>query len=185
MTQTGALAQYAAQPFELLRAMENLARTADQNIQSSRQDWTGVGVSIDGINYVIAREQVLEILKKPATTRVPGSQRWMLGLSNVRGTLFPVIDAKLYCGNEPTVIGRDSRIVLINHQPAPVAIVVDEVFGFRRFPATMSKAELHDYDAPFQEYVPGVFVQDEVHWLVLDVLRLIATGGALAIPHYE
>lgn len=183
MAQTGALAQFAHQPFQLLHEMERRARSVDLLTQRSPKDWTGVGVSLDGINYVIAREQVLEVLRKPPTTRVPGSRQWMLGLSNVRGTLFPVIDAKLYCGDEPTILGRDSRIVLINHHPSPVAIVVDQVFGFRRFAAPMLSAAEHADEVPLQEYVPGVFVHDEARWLVLDVLRLIATGGVLAVTH--
>ncbi len=180
-TNVALLSDLAAQPFQLLREMEKRARSADIQIQRSRTEWVGVGVSIDNINYLIPQEQVLEVLRKPATTRVPGSRRWMLGLSNVRGTLFPVIDVRLYCGDKPTVIGRDSRIVLINIDPAPVAIVVDEVFGFRRFPAKMSIAP--GFKSPLGDYVLGTFAQDDSDWSVIDVIKLINTGGAYTTTH--
>lgn len=183
MTRAESLAQFAAQPFELLRAMEARARNADVHVQRTRNEWMGVGVSIDGVNYVVPGEQVLEVLRKPATTRVPGSRRWLLGLANVRGTLFPVIDVKLYCGNEPTVIGRDSRIVLVNHEASPVAIVVDQVFGFRRFAINSALQNDAASESPFHEYITGVFVQEDVHWLALDILKLISTGGALTTMH--
>lgn len=176
------LASYAAQPFELLRQMEQRARKAEVQVQQTRTEWLGVGVSIDGVRYVISQEQILEVLKKPATTRVPGARRWMLGLSNVRGTLFPVIDVRLYCGDEPTVIGRDSRVVLINMEAAPVGIVVDEVYGFRRFPAKMSPRKFGD-ESPLNEYVLGSFSHDELHWAVIDIVRLIETGGVLTTTH--
>lgn len=180
-TTVTSLSELATRPFALLREMENRARRADVQVQKTRTEWVGVGVSIDGINYLIPQEQVLEVLKKPATTRVPGSRRWMLGLSNVRGTLFPVIDVRLYCGDQPTVIGRDSRIVLINIESAPVAIVVDEVFGFRRFPARMSKAT--QSRSPLGDYVLGTFAQDDTEWSVIDVIKLINTGGAYTDTH--
>ena len=123
---TEPLAELAQQPFALLRAMEARARTADHDVQRSRTEWVGVGVRIDEFRYVIPQDQVLEVLRTPATTRVPGSRRWMLGLSNVRGSLFPVIDVKLYCGDEQTVVDRDSRMVLLSDAHSPVAIVVDD-----------------------------------------------------------
>ncbi len=178
---SGSLSDLTDQPFQLLREMESRARSADVQVQKSRTEWVGVGVAIDGINYLIPQEQVLEVLRKPATTRVPGSRRWMLGLSNVRGTLFPVIDVRLYCGDQPTVIGRDSRIVLINIDSAPVAVVVDEVFGFRRFPAKMSMATRSS--SPLGDYVLGTFAQDETDWSVIDVIKLINTGGAYTTTH--
>lgn len=175
---TSSLSQLSNSPFQLLTAMEQRARSADVQVQKSRAEWVGVGVSIDDIHYLIPQEQVLEVLKKPATTRVPGSRRWMLGLSNVRGTLFPVIDVRLFCGDQPTVIGRDSRIVLINIDSAPVAIVVDEVHGFRRFPAKMTMAT--SSSTPLGDYVLGTFAQDDNTWSVIDVIKLVNTGGAYA-----
>ncbi len=172
------LARLSDNPYQLLREMENRARSADVQVQKTRAEWVGVGVSIDNVHYLIPQEQVLEVLKKPATTRVPGSRRWMLGLSNVRGTLFPVIDVRLYCGDEPTIIGRDSRIILINIEAAPVAIVVDEVHGFRRFPAKMTMSSRSS--TPLNDYVLGTFAQDDNIWSVIDVIKLINTGGAYA-----
>lgn len=176
------LSELADRPFQLLREMESRARNADLRVQRVKTEWLGVGVCIDQLNYLIPQEQVLEILKIPGSTRVPGSPRWMLGLSNVRGTLFPVVDVKLFCGDEPTVIGRDSRIILVNSEPAPVAIVVDEVFGFRRFPMNALSTS-HQSGSPLDEYVLGVFAHDDATWSALDVIKLIATGGVLATTH--
>lgn len=178
MSVTSSLAQWADQPFALLRELERRAREVDVQVQKVRTEWVGVGVAIDGVSYLIPQEQVLEVLKKPATTRVPGSRRWMLGLSNVRGTLFPVIDVRLYRGEQPTLTGRDSRIVLINIEAAPVAIVVDEVFGFRRFPAKMTMAPKSA--SPLGDFVLGMFSQEDTDWSVIDVIKLINAGGVVS-----
>ncbi|MFK8028885.1 MAG: chemotaxis protein CheW [Gammaproteobacteria bacterium] len=172
------LAKLASKPFDLLLAMEQLAHSAEVKTQKTQTEWVGVGVLIDGAHYLIPQAQVLEVLKKPETTRVPGSRRWMLGLANVRGMLFPVVDVQLYCGDKPTEIGRDSRIVLINIEAAPVAIVVDEVFGFRRFPAKMTMAP--GAASPLGDYVLGTFAQDDTSWSVIDVIKLINAGGVVS-----
>ena len=39
-----------------------------------------------------------------ATTRVPGSHRWLLGIANLRGHLLPLVDVKLLLGSGRTTL---------------------------------------------------------------------------------
>jgi len=61
-------------------------------------------------------------------------------------------------------------------------VVVDEVFGFRRFPAKMMPRAFSE-NSPLNEYVLGSFTQDDLHWAVIDVVKLIETGGVLTATH--
>ena len=66
-------------------------------------------------------------------TRVPGANRWLLGIANLRGHLLPLIDVKLLLGSGRTTLRRTTRVISVNHREVPAGLVVDEVLGFRRF----------------------------------------------------
>ena len=59
-----------------------------------------------------------------AMTRVPGSQRWMLGIANLRGHLLPLVDVKLLLGSGRTSLRRNTRVISVNHREVPAGLVV-------------------------------------------------------------
>ena len=70
----------------------------------------------------------------PSTlTRVPGAKPWVRGLANVRGHLLPIADLRGFLGGGTTTGERSARVIVANSTEFPVGVVVDEVYGFRRF----------------------------------------------------
>src|SRR5581483_4275050 len=89
----GDLQALAAQPFELLYALENRLRAARLDIAAGQtQSWTGLGFRLGEHWLVAPREDVREVITLPKVTRVPGAKPWLLGVANVRGNLLPVTD---------------------------------------------------------------------------------------------
>ena len=135
----GAVAELEAlieQPFELLQEMERRSRAALAGKAGGdlRSEWVGIGFRIGQENFVADRNQVREVLMLPdATTRVPGTKRWVLGIANLRGHLLPLIDVKLLLGGGRTTLRRTTRVISVNHREIPAGLIVDEVLGFRRF----------------------------------------------------
>jgi twitching motility protein PilI len=130
------LAALVEQPFELLLEMERRARAAHagQGAGQVPDEWVGVGFRIGEEQFVASRDQVREVLMLPdAITRVPGANRWLLGIANLRGHLLPLIDVKLLLGSGRTTLRRTTRVISVNHREVPAGLVVDEVLGFRRF----------------------------------------------------
>ena len=93
-------------------------------------EWVGVGFRIGEEQFVANREQVREVLMLPESmTRVPGANRWMLGIANLRGHLLPLVDLKLMLGSGRTTLRRTTRVISVNHREVPAGLVVDEVLG--------------------------------------------------------
>ena len=95
MAESADLAALVEHPFALLQEMERRSRAAHagQGAGSAPAEWVGVGFRIGEEQFVAPREQVREVLMLPDTmTRVPGAQRWMLGIANLRGHLLPLVD---------------------------------------------------------------------------------------------
>jgi purine-binding chemotaxis protein CheW len=68
---------------------------------------------IAGEEYAVGILQVREIIEHDAVTRVPGSPAWIRGVTNLRGSVLPVIDLAMKFGLPPSTINPRSCIVVV------------------------------------------------------------------------
>ena len=175
----GALLQLRERPFELLKELERRSRIAASGRgqeAAHQEEWVGVGFRVGNIRLVAARQEVREVLTWPGVTPLPGAKPWLLGLANVRGQLLPVTDLAAFFGGEPTVIGRSTRVLMVNHADIPAGLLVDEVRGFRRFIAS-DKAEVLPETLPgMTPFLAGAYGGEEEVWSVLGLHGLVESA---------
>jgi hypothetical protein len=89
-------------PFDLLRELERRSMAAAAGIGAGGgtvEEWVGVGFRVGDEQFVMARDEIREVLMvPPAVTRVPGAKPWLKGLANVRGHLLPLADLREFLG---------------------------------------------------------------------------------------
>lgn len=68
---------------------------------------------IAGEEYAVGILQVREIIEYESVTRVPGAPEWIRGVTNLRGSVLPVIDLGMKFGLPPSTINRRSCIVVV------------------------------------------------------------------------
>jgi twitching motility protein PilI len=176
MSNTADLAALVEQPFALLQEMEHRSRAAHagQGAGALPSEWVGVGFRIGEEQFLANREQVREVLMLPDTiTRVPGSQRWLLGIANLRGHLLPLVDLKLLLGSGRTTLRRTTRVISVNHREVPAGIVVDEVLGFRRFMDHEYSAETAKTIVRCESFLGGIYTRGEDRWPVFNLFDLV------------
>ncbi len=179
MAATPDLASLVEQPFELLQEIERRSRAAYSGDAAGGMpaEWVGVGFRIGEQQFVANREQVREVLILPETmTRVPGAQRWLLGIANLRGHLLPLIDVKLLLGGGRTSLRRTARVVSVNHREIPAGLVVDEVIGFRRFMDHEFKAESPELAVRCERFVAGAYARGEDNWPILNLFEFVESN---------
>lgn len=66
-----------------------------------------------GEEHAVPVEQVLEVLATGRITRVPTTPPWIRGVTNVRGSVLPVVDVALKLGLPATETGGRSSIVVL------------------------------------------------------------------------
>lgn len=108
----------------------------------------------------------------PETIRVPGVKGWVIGLANIRGSLMPVLDMNAYLVGTATRLRKQSRVLVINNQSIVAALLVDEVFGLRRFKPEERRDEVAADLGALGEYLSGVFVDQVRRWNIFSVARL-------------
>ena len=166
----------AAQPFELLFALENRLRAARLDIAAGQtQSWTGLAFRLRERWLVAPREDVREVITPPKVTRVPGGKPWLLGVANVRGNLLPVTDLGQMLGHSRMPDHRDQRVLVFNSDRIPAGVLVDEVAGYRQFAPSDQRHELAQGNGELDPYLLGGFAREGRNWLVLSLYKLTAS----------
>jgi twitching motility protein PilI len=164
-------------PFELLRELEKLARTAlaaQGRDAASEREWVGVALRMSAENFLVARDETREVLGYPSVvTRVPGAKAWIRGVANVRGQLLPVVDLRAFLGSGVTNISRSARVIVANHREVPAGLLVDEVLGFRRFSDGEFSGTTPPTIARCDRYLAGAFRRGTETWPVFSLRSLL------------
>jgi len=104
-----------------------------------------LGVMIGQTRWLLNLQEAGEIVSVGQVTKVPLTQEWFLGLTNIRGNLVSVIDLARFCGMAPTSVDKESRIVAF----APAlsfnsGLLVSRVMGLRNVAEMTLQADEQD-----------------------------------------
>lgn len=171
------LKELIGEPFALLlemerRAKETIARR--QGASDAVEEWIGVAFRLGSERFVTARADVREVLPAPEhITRVPGAKPWLRGIANVRGQLLTIVDLKAFLGAGPIHADRRARMLMLASREVPTAVIVDEVLGFRRFPATEFSQLAPVTDIRCEHYLTGIWRRESDSYPLFDMGRLL------------
>jgi twitching motility protein PilI len=174
-----ALRSLRKQPFDLLQEMEKRGKAAlagaagdDVNVE----EWVGIAFRMGNEQFIAARDDIREILLvPPSITRIPGAKSWMRGLANVRGHLQPIVELKSFLGAGSKGDSRESRIMVVNGDDMSVGIIVDEVFGFRRFLEREFSQKTPQTVARCERYLDGTYERGNEIWPVFSMSQLLGS----------
>jgi twitching motility protein PilI len=125
--------------------------------EESKLFWEGVLFTILGKKFLTALSEVKEILNYPQNvSSVPGAQKWVRGVANVRGSLLPIFDLQQFLGGNPISISRKTRVLVIEHEGVFAGLMVEDVFGMRHFNTELHIQE-HNVDKPISSYISGAY----------------------------
>jgi twitching motility protein PilI len=137
--------------------------------------WRGVAYRIGSHRLASGFDEVVEILTMPALTTVPGSQPWMLGVANVRGTLLPVVDLKQFLEGERTVLHESQRVLIVRQPGGEVAVTIDELYGQRSFVDGQSIDVEKVSEGRYGYFVDRAYHMGEQDWGIFSLDRLART----------
>jgi twitching motility protein PilI len=106
------------------------AKTAAQ-VEQSR-----LGVACAGAQWLIRLADAGEVIAIPTVASVPLTKRWYLGIANIRGNLYGVIDFGAFLGDSsrgPQTGAAAARLVLFGPRVGELraGLVVERVLGLR------------------------------------------------------
>jgi twitching motility protein PilI len=125
-------------------------------------------------------EDTGEVLTVPGITPVPLTQSWYVGVANIRGSLYGIVDLSAFLGHSPARTSPQARVVLLGARAADLraGLLVERVAGLRS-PAAFEPAGRSD-DAPAWSVAAWTDESGRV-WHELDLGRLARDSAFLHI----
>ena len=178
MNATSTAAGKRQSPFDTLFDYENrsLAHAPGRpEMIEAPGHWRGVGFRIGKRRLVASFDEIVEILALPSVTPVPGAQPWMLGVTNARGSLLPVVDLKQFLEGDRTVVHDGQRVLVIRQSGGNVAVIIDELYGQRTFNDTHRVEMSGEDEGRYQNFVSQVYSLADTQWAVFSMSTLTRT----------
>jgi twitching motility protein PilI len=166
----------AATPFALLQDIDQRCRDNARGLPTGNKvvdDWIGIGFKLVGTRLIAPMSEVAEILPPPDCIRVPRVLEWVVGLANVRGNLMPVLDMNMFLQSKPINRKKDSRILIVDLDGTVAALLVEEVFGLRRFKPDMRQQADSSAMGLLAPYLDGAFTDSQEQWRIFSMDKLI------------
>ncbi len=126
-------------------------------------------------NYGLELTKAKEIIKPPKITNVPNSEKYILGVINLRGQVIPVIDMnnKLGLNDMEKSNMENKRIIVINIQNMLIGLYVDNVKEVIK----LTDDEIEDVSESKkgirQEYITGVSIIGESLIIIINLDNLL------------
>ncbi|HEX7052355.1 MAG TPA: chemotaxis protein CheW [Burkholderiales bacterium] len=130
-----------------------------------------LGLQVGGEGWLVDLTEAGELIPPPAISPVPLARPWFSGVANVRGNLYSVTDFSAFLGGEPTALGEQARLLILNERyRSGAALLVARSLGLHD-PAGLEPRPAGG-DGP--AFVRGVFADAQGKlWKELDVAALI------------
>jgi len=155
---------------------------------STDTEHSRLGLMIGTQRCLLDMEQAGEIVPVPAaSTPVPLTRDWLLGLVNLRGALYTVVDLCRFAGGERTEPGKDARLLALSGRlHFNAAILVNRMLGLHQLgrmrrdsenavPEGMSSSRRPDWVGS-----AWIDAQDQ-RWFDLDLTRLVSQPDFLLV----
>lgn len=130
--------------------------------------------NIEGEQYALPIETIVEIARPRITTRVPNADESVIGILSLRGTIVTILDIRRRLGHpssEETT--DDTRVIVVEFRGETCGFVVDRVSRVIR----VTPAELENHPvvnaSEQSEFIRGVFQHAQRLSILLDLDRLL------------
>ena len=163
-----------SEPFQLLVDLAERSVSHAKGLPAQvdiKPHWSGIGFKLAGHHFVAPMGEVSEIMAQPESTRLPGVQPWVRGVSNVRGRLLPLIDLEGFFGGG---LGnrKDRRVLSLEIGDLYSGLIVSEVFGMQHFPLDCFRDEVPEPLETIKPFLAGSYNHKGVIWSVFSPYKL-------------
>lgn len=125
--------------------------------ESTRSEWQGIGYQVGGVRLVSRMGEIDEILNLPKFAPLPVVKSWVLGVTNVRGRLMPVIDLHDYLGMTKTLPKSLWRVLVVSDDDLVAGLLVEQSLGIQHFLEESFEETTAEGIEPLKPYVRGAF----------------------------
>jgi purine-binding chemotaxis protein CheW len=132
-----------------------------------------VGFQIAGQDYAFRIEQIQEIVILDKVTKTPQVPDYVEGVSNLRGSIIPIINLRKLFGLEPKPVDAETRTIVVNVGQRTMGCTVDMVSQVVRVPEEEIRPAPETVTAGGANYIAGFARQKDRLMILLDLDELL------------
>lgn len=121
--------------------------------------------------YAIESVHLREVHPLKDLTPLPGTPPFVLGITNVRGQIFTVIDLRIFFDLPIKGLNEVNKVLIVHAEEMQLGLLADAVVGVRAVPLAELQRALPTLEGIRMEYLRGVTSERLV---VLDVAAILA-----------
>ncbi len=149
---------------------------AEHATEASREAGRVLVFELGGSTQACPLEHVAEVQRMPAVTALPNSPHWLSGVANLRGEVVSIVDLHSFFDLPAATSDSRRRVLILRSlkEDLRVGVIIDRLVGIR----TQFEVQTGSIDSSTSEmnqYLSGVFVEDQKPIGVVDVERLLAS----------
>ncbi len=142
-------------------------------VAQKKQTSQFVGFFIDGQQYAFRIEEIQEIVILDQVTQTPQVVDYVEGVSNLRGTIIPVINLRRLFGIAPKPTDSETRTIVVNVGDRTMGCTVDMVSQVIRATEDSIRPAPETVTSGGAEYVSGFIQLDNGLAIILDIEKLL------------
>lgn len=139
------------------------------------------GIRVGSLNLMLRYIDGSELTELPPVHRLPHAPAWFRGMSNLHGTLIPVLDLATWLGAEGERGARPMLLVL-GHGADAAGVLIDGLPVRLRYDAGRTAVQEDCAPRGLLRFVSATHLIDDAVWFDLDVAALLAAIEAALGP---
>lgn len=137
-----------------------------------------LGFVAGGRHWLVALDQVSEVVTVNHLARAPWVQPWFLGVAGVRGAIYGCTDLAGFLGIAPPETPEDIRMLLANARfDAHAALRIDQALGLRNIAGMTRRPAVDAPDWQLDAYLD----EQGVEWTEISLDKLLADPRFLRV----
>ncbi|HID40169.1 MAG TPA: purine-binding chemotaxis protein CheW [Calditrichaeota bacterium] len=114
-------------------------------------------VNISGHSFGVEVRNVREIIPFPKVTRVPNVHKSTIGVFNLRGQIYSLIDVRVLLQLELEPVGKDNMVIILEYEKLNLGVLVDKVLGIHRIDAAKIQLPTREQATQYIQYMNGYY----------------------------
>lgn len=140
-------------------------------------------LQISGKYFGVEVLKVREVVTFPKLTKVPNVNESVLGVFNLRGQIFSVIDIRLMLKLPGTPVRDDKLVVIVEDDEYAFGIVVDKVMDVTNIDSNKIQIPTRETPVRMAQYLDGYF--DHKKFGMIFLLDISALTNAKELKSYR
>lgn len=142
-------------------------------MMSKSLDYRYSVLSLSGKYFAVEVFKVNEVLNTPKISKIPNAHKSIVGVFNLRGQIYPLIDIRYFLNLEVKPISDKDYVVILEEDGGSFAIVVDKVIDVVTLDSNKIQIPTREISIQFVQYLEGIYQLEMGKIYLLDIPAIL------------